>query len=54
MIFCLLGVKIENATETLRSPSGSSPIFALSNHTTLSKNQIDATVPLQEQETHHG
>jgi hypothetical protein len=32
----------------LKTLSGSSPIFALSNHTTCSQTQAGATVPLKE------
>jgi hypothetical protein len=32
--------------ENLKTLSGSSPVFALSNHTTFSQTQTGATVPL--------
>ncbi len=44
--FCLHLLKVEEALENFKTLSASSPIFALSNHTTCSQTQTGATVPL--------
>jgi hypothetical protein len=44
--FCSLYFKIEGAGKMFKMLSGSFPILALSNHTTFSRTQSGATVPL--------
>jgi hypothetical protein len=46
--FCLHLLKLKKLWKILKMLSGSSPIFALSNHTTCSQTQTGATVSLKE------
>jgi hypothetical protein len=46
--FCSHLLKVEGPVEILKMFSSSSPIFALSNHTTFSQTQTGATVPLRD------
>jgi hypothetical protein len=42
----LLSLKVEGAVENFKPAEGSSPSFALFNHTTFSQTQTRTTVPL--------
>jgi hypothetical protein len=52
--FCLHLSLVEGAVEILNTLFSSSPIFALSNHTTFSQTQTGATVPLNAAESVSG